>query len=82
MDISPWLANNYNTRVLSKISRSKGNQAFEFGEVTEYKNIKLLSKNHAENEAERLVPELFLFFEKALYEVKGNGLQLCYNHIR
>ena len=26
--------------------------------------------NHAENEAERLVPDLSLFFEKALYKVK------------
>ena len=26
-------------------------------------------KNHAENEAETLVPDLFLFFEKVLYEV-------------
>ena len=27
-------------------------------------------KNKAENEAGRLVPDLFLFFKKALYEVK------------
>ena len=31
-------------------------------------------KSYAENEAERLVPELFLFFKKALYEVKASGL--------
>ena len=33
-------------------------------------------KNHAEIEAERLVPDLFLFFKKALYKVIANGLQL------
>ena len=33
-------------------------------------------KNHAENEAGRLVPDLFLFFKKDLYEVKASGLQL------
>ena len=33
-------------------------------------------KNHAENEAGRLVLDLFLFFKKALYEVKACGLQL------
>ena len=33
-------------------------------------------ENHAGNEAGRLVPDLFLFFKKALYEVKANGLQL------
>ena len=36
-------------------------------------------KNHAENQTERLVPDLFLFFEKALYEVKASGLQLTIN---
>ena len=28
-------------------------------------------KNHAENEAKRLVPDLFLFSQKALYDVKA-----------
>ena len=37
------------------------------------------SKNHAENEARRLVPDLALFFKKALYEVKASGLQLSFN---
>ena len=32
-------------------------------------------KNHEENESGRLVLDLFLFFKKALYEVKVNGLQ-------
>ena len=35
-------------------------------------------KNHAENEAGRLVPDLFLY---DLYEVKASGLQLCFNMI-
>ena len=35
-------------------------------------------KNHAENEAGRLVPDLFFFQKKkkALYKVKASGLQL------
>ena len=34
-------------------------------------------KSHAENEAGRLVPDLFFFLkENALYEVKLSGLQL------
>ena len=40
-----------------------------------------LFKNYAENEAERLVPDHFLFFKKALYEVKASGLQLHFNII-
>ena len=38
-------------------------------------------KNHAENEAGRLVPDLFLFSKKALYEVKASDLQLSFNYI-
>ena len=30
-------------------------------------------ENHAENEAEKLVPDFFLFFKKALYDVKKNS---------
>ena len=33
-------------------------------------------KNHAENEAGKLVPDLFLLFKKTLYEVKESGLLL------
>ena len=44
----------------------------EIGQVIEYNNWKgrFFFKNHSENEAERLVPDLFLLFKKALYEVK------------
>ena len=31
------------------------------------------------NEARKLVPDLFFFFKKALYEVKVSGLQLSFN---
>ena len=41
-----------------------------------------LFRNHAENEAGRLVPDLFLFFKKALYELKASGLQLSFNQFR
>ena len=39
-------------------------------------------KNYAENEAGRLVPDLFLFFKYAYYEVKASGLQLSFNVFR
>ena len=38
-------------------------------------------KNYAENKAWRLAPDLFLFFKKALYEVKASGQQLSSNII-
>ena len=52
----------------------------KFGQLLEHnkRNI-FFFKNHAENETGRLVPDLFLFFEKALYEIKGSGLQLSFN---
>ena len=34
------------------------------------------------NEAGGLVPDHFLFFKKALYEVKTSGLQLIFNDFR
>ena len=49
--------------VLHKISGIKGNQTIKFGQVIEY-NKKFSSKNHAKNEAGRLVPDL-LFFKTA-----------------
>ena len=36
-------------------------------------------KNHEENEVGRLVPDLFLFFEKVLNKVKGNVQHLSLN---
>ena len=39
-------------------------------------------QNHAENEAGILVQDLFLFFEKTLFEVKANGLELSFSIFR
>ena len=50
----------------------------KFSQLIEYNKTSSL-KNHAESEAARLVPDLFLFFKKALYDVKASGLQLSYN---
>ena len=36
-------------------------------------------KNHAENEAGRIVPDLIFCSGKALYEVKASDLQLSFN---
>ena len=60
--------------ILPNISRTrrKSNQTIKFGLLIECNKI-FFFKNHAENKAERLVPDLFLFFTKALYEVKANG---------
>ena len=67
---------------LPNISQSKDNQTMKFGQLIEYDKRNLFFKNYAENEAGRLVPDLFLFFEKASYEVKVSGLQLSFDIFR
>ena len=57
-------------KILPNISKSKGNQKMKFGQLIEYSVRNIFLQNHAENEAGRLVPDLFLFFKKALYEVE------------
>ena len=61
--------------ILPNISRSKGNQSKKFGQPTEYNVRNIFFKNHVENELERLVPDLLLFFKKAVNKVKANGRQ-------
>ena len=50
--------------ILPDISQSKGNQTMKFGQRIEYKKRNIFLKNYAENEAGRLVPDLFLFLKK------------------
>ena len=52
--------------------RIKGNETMKFGQLTEYNFIYIFLKNH-ENEAGRVVPDLFLFFEIVLYEDKASS---------
>ena len=47
------------------------------GQVIEY-NRNFFIKNFVENEAERVLPDLFLFFKKALYELSVSSLQLSF----
>ena len=54
----------------------------KFGQLIEYNKRHFFFKNHAENKAGRLVPDLFLFFKKALYKVNASGLQLEFTIFR
>ena len=51
----------------------------KFGHLIEIIRKILFFKNHAENEAGRLVPDRFLFLKKAFYEVNTSDLQLSFN---
>ena len=59
--------------ILPIILGSKVNQAMKFGQIIGYNKRNIFFKNFAENEAGRLVSALFLFFEKALYQIKASG---------
>ena len=65
--------------MLPNISRSKCNQAMQFGQFIEYNLRNIFFKYHAENKAGRLVPNLFLFFKKVLHKVKPSGQHLSFN---
>ena len=54
----------------------------KFGQVENITREIFFFENHTENEAGKLVPNLFLFFKKALHEVKISSLQLSFNHFR
>ena len=51
--------------LLPNISQSKGNQTMRFDHLIEYNKRNIFLKNYVENEARTLVPDLFLFFQKA-----------------
>ena len=51
----------------------------KFGRLKNITRKKKFFKNHAENEAEGLVPDLCLVFKNALCEVKASVLQLSSN---
>ena len=51
----------------------------KFNHLVDYNKKNFFFKNRAENEAVRLVPDLFLLCKKALHEVKASGLQLSFN---
>ena len=50
------------------IARSKGSQTLKFGQVNNITKKMFSPKNHAENEAGRLVLDLFLVLKKVLFE--------------
>ena len=54
----------------------------KIGQLIEYNKRIFFSKSHAENEAGRLVPNLFLFSKTTLYEVIASYLNFSFNIFR
>ena len=60
--------------ILPNFSQSKDIQTMKFDQLIEHDKRNVFLKNHAENKAGRLVPDLFLLFKKVLFDVKVSGL--------
>ena len=65
--------------ILPNISRGKSNQTIKFGQLIEYNMRNILLEKSCRNEVGRIVPDLFFFFKKALYEIKASGQHLSFN---
>ena len=50
-----------------------------FGQVIEFNTRNIFLQKSCENVVGKLVPDLFLLFNKALYKVKASGPQLSFN---
>ena len=48
----------------------------KFGQLINYNKGKIFSSKIMQKMRMELLPDIFLFFKKALYEVKASGLQL------
>ena len=64
---------------MPNISINKNNQATNFDQFMEYNVRNIFFKNHAKNKAGKFLPDLILFYQKALYEVKASGQHLSFN---
>ena len=62
-------------KYISNISRSKANhKVMKFGQLTQYnvRNV-FIGKSCRKSSSRKLVPDFFLLFKKAFYEVKARG---------
>ena len=65
---------------IDKYASSAAQSTLSYSPFHLYKILCL--KIHAENDAGKLVTDLFLFFKKALHEVKASCLQFSFNMSR
>ena len=66
--------------MLPNISRIKGNQTF--GQLTEYNKRNISLQKLCWKWGRKPVPDHFLFYKTALYEVKASNLQFSFNVFR
>ena len=68
--------------MLPNISRSKGNQLMAIDQFIEHNKRNIFLEIHEQNEADRLVSDLFLIFKRILYQLKASGCQLIFHIFR
>ena len=68
--------------MLPNIARSKGNQLMTIDQFIEHNKRNIFLEIHEQNEADRLVSDLFLIFKRILYELKASGCQLIFHIFR
>ena len=61
-NVATWLKNNYNTHIACPKSHKEKTLTMKFGQLIEHKKGNIYLQKNAENEALRLIPNLFLFF--------------------
>ena len=64
--------------MLPNISQIKGNETMKYGQVINITKFFIFLQNFIENGAEKVFPDLFLFFKKAIYELSVSGLHLSF----
>ena len=74
-DVTNWETNDWSTY----IGQSQEVKAKRQRNLVTLTLETFLLKSHAENKAGRLVPDLFLFFKKSLYETKVSDQHLSFN---
>ena len=68
------------TRLISKFMTAQHTIIIHVEQYLAKRSLPVIREKFSfKNHAERLVPDYFLFFKKALYEVKATDLQLSFN---
>ena len=67
---------------MPNISQRRVNKTMKLGQLIKYNKKNTFLQNHVENEAWRLVPDLFLFLKQALYVLKGSGLLIFWKRVK
>ena len=81
-DLTTWITYRYNAYSAQYLTKQKQSTKINLVSSQNISREKVLFKNHAQNKASILVPDLFLFFKIALHQAKASGLQRSFKIYR